>query len=160
MMSLQNELGLPNPIQNPRHETLMSLVLTGAMLTKEGDRLLSEFGLTDSQFNVLMLLRYQADDGQLSQTQLGQMLLVNRSNVTGLVDRMEKAGWVQRTSMKGDRRVKQIKLTPAGRRLVERAEKTYFKRIDMALASLSDTEQSQLRGMLARIRQRIHVEMD
>ncbi len=157
-MSLQEELGLPNPIQNPHHETLMSLVLTGALLTKEGDRLLNSTGLTDSQFNVLMLLRYQSTEGQLNQTQLGRMLLVNRSNVTGLIDRMEKAGWVQRVSTSGDRRVKQIKLTQSGRRLVERSEKSYFARIEEVLAPLSDAEQAELRRMLGRIRQRTALE--
>ena len=157
-MDLQQELGLPNPIQNPQHETLMGIVLTGAILTKEGDRLLSAFGLTDSQFNVLMLLRYQTEDGQLNQTQLGRMLLVNRSNVTGLVDRMEKAGWVQRVAKSGDRRVKQIKLTPPGRRLVERAEKSYFQRIDEVFGVIGPEEQVETRRLLARIRQVIHVE--
>ncbi len=157
-MSLQEELNFPNPVLNPRHETIISLVLTGALLTKEGDRLLNPYGLTDSQFNVLMLLRYQTEDGQLNQTQLGRMLLVNRSNVTGLIDRMEKAGWVQRISKSGDRRVNQIKLTSAGRRLVERAEKAYFTRIEHVLANVGEIEQNALKDALSRIRQSIHVE--
>ena len=85
-MSLQKELGLPNPLEAPGHEAVLNIVLTGELLAKEGDRLLRPFGLTDSQFNVLMLLKYQVKGGGINQTRLGQMLLVNRSNVTGLVD--------------------------------------------------------------------------
>ena len=58
-MGLAKELGLPNPIDLENHETVMSVMVTAALFSKEGDRLLKRFGLTDSQFNVLMLLKYQ-----------------------------------------------------------------------------------------------------
>ena len=90
-MSLQNELGFINPIETRAHEALMNVVLTSALLVKQGHRLMRPFGLTDAQFNVLMLLKYQSDNGELNQTDLGNMLVVNRSNVTGLVDRLEQA---------------------------------------------------------------------
>ena len=90
-MSLQDELGLENSIKNRAHEALLNVVLTGTLLVKEGDRVLRPFGLTDAQFNVLMLLKYQSDHGEMNQTSLGNMLLVNRSNVTGLIDRLEQA---------------------------------------------------------------------
>ncbi|MCX7019480.1 MAG: MarR family transcriptional regulator [Candidatus Sumerlaeota bacterium] len=44
------------------------------------------------------------------------------SNVTGLIDRMEKAGWVERAADTADRRVKRLRLTADGRRLIQRAE--------------------------------------
>jgi len=155
-MSLQKELGLPNPITHPGHETVMSLVLTGEILAKEGDRLLRAFSLTDSQFNILMLLKYQVEGGEINQTQLGRMLLVNRSNVTGLIDRMEKAGWVERSSEAGDRRVKRIKLTAVGRRLVERAEKVYFAEIEKIMAALTPDEARRLCAFTERLRERLH----
>lgn len=151
-MSLQHELGLPNPIEHPGHEAIMNIVLTGQLLAKEGDRLLRPFGLTDSQFNILMLLKYQVEGGEINQTQLGQMLLVNRSNVTGLIDRMEQAGWVERVDEAGDRRVKRIMMTAAGRKLAERAEKIYFKRIEEVMGSLSHSENRALCELLERLR--------
>ncbi|MBD3266643.1 hypothetical protein GF373_08235, partial [bacterium] len=84
-MSLQNELGFVHPFENKAHETLLDVVYTGLVLQKEGYQILRPFGLTDSQFNVLMLLKYQTRDGAMNQTKLGDMLLVNRSNVTGLI---------------------------------------------------------------------------
>jgi DNA-binding MarR family transcriptional regulator len=121
-------------------------------MTKEGDRLLRPLGLTDAQFNILMLLKYQSESGRINQTQLGQMLLVNRSNVTGLVDRMEQAGWVERTAESGDRRVKMVQLTPSGRKLLERAEKAYYLRVDEIMGGLSANEVRQLCRLLERIR--------
>lgn len=152
-MNLKEELGLNTPIEMPGHQVVLGVVLTGEMLAKEGARLLRPFKLTDSQFNMLMLLKFQAEaDGAVSQTQLGRMLLVNRSNVTGLVDRLEKAGLLERTSGGEDRRVKRVRLTTAGRKLVERAEKAYYQRIEEITGTLSEGEVKALGQMLEKIR--------
>ena len=154
-MALEDELQLPNTIANPRHGAIVGMVLTGAMLSKEGDRLFRPFGLTESQFNILMLLKHQSEGGRINQTQLGQMLLVNRSNITGLVDRMEQAGWVERRAEEGDRRVKMVQLTANGRRLLEKAEKAYYTRIEYLLSDVSPAELKQLSRILERVRARI-----
>ena len=151
-MSLEHELGLPNPLKNRPQEALLNVVLTGTLLAKEGDRLLRPLGLTDAQLNILMLLKYQSDGGKLNQTRLGRMLLVNRANVTGLVDRMEQAGWVERTPDAEDRRVKQVRLTAAGRRVLERAGKVYFARVEEVMGVLSSNEHRALCRMLERVR--------
>jgi DNA-binding MarR family transcriptional regulator len=154
-MSLKDELGLPHPIGNDAHEAVLSVFLTGMMLAKEGDRILRPFGLTDSQFNVLMLLSYQSDKGEINQTNLGQMLLVNRSNVTGLVDRMEQAGWVERTADAEDRRVKRVRMTAAGREVLGRAQKAYFARIEEVMGVLPTEAHARLCRMLERVRERL-----
>lgn len=151
-MSLQHELCLPNPLKNRAQEALLNVALTGTLLAKEGDRLLRPLGLTDAQLNVLMLLKYQSDGGQLSQTRLGCMLLVNRANVTGLVDRMEEAGWVERAPDAEDRRVNQVRLTVVGRRILERAEKVYIARVKEVMGVLSNNEHKALCRMLERVR--------
>jgi len=157
-MSLQKELGFVNPMANRGHEALLNIVLTGTLLTKEADRLLRPLGLTDAQFNVLMLLKYQSRGGQMNQTHLGGMLLVNRSNVTGLIDRMEKAGWVERGADAGDRRVNMLRLTAAGRRIVERGEKAYFRWIERLSGASSEDEQSRLCRLLEQVRLRLRGE--
>ncbi len=154
-MSLRDELGFPNPIEHAAHEALMSLVLTGTLLAKEGDGVLRPFRLTASQFNVLMTLAYQSADGQLSQTQLGRMLLVNRANVTGLVDRMERAGWVARGSHGGDRRVNLVRITAEGRKLLKRAEKAYLARVEEVMGVLGEEERVRFCRSLDRIRGKV-----
>src|SRR3990172_5561753 len=126
-MTLQRELNLPKPIQNLSHEAALAIVLTGDLLTKEADRLLRGFNLTGSQFDVLMLLRYQAGPEGISQTELSRMLLVNRANVTGLVDRMERNGLLTRWSHPSDRRVRMIRMTRKGVRLLDQAEGPYIE---------------------------------
>ena len=154
-MGLQEELGFPNPIMNHEHETVLNIVLTVEMLAKEGDRMLRAFGLTDSQFNILILLKYQANNKEVNQTQLGRMLLVNRSNVTGLVDRMEQAGWVERKAEPGDRRVKRVRLTRAGSQLLEKAEKVYFDKIKSAMSDIPKETLDTLCNTLEVLRDRV-----
>jgi DNA-binding MarR family transcriptional regulator len=154
-MSLADELGFPNPRIHTEHEALLNVVLTGALLAKEGDRLLRPFGLTDSQFNVLMLLKHQNPDDGHDQTRLGEMLLVNRSNVTGLIDRMERAGWVTRTDDPSDRRVKRVRLTDAGHTVLRRAEKVYRGRLREVMGILKESENKDLCRMLERVRRQL-----
>lgn len=155
-MGLQDELGFPNAISSIHHEAALGIVHTGQILAKEGDRILRPIGLTDTQFNVLMLLKYQTADGQINQTQLGRMMLVNRSNVTGLVDRMEQAGWVERVDMKGDRRVKMVAITKKGNQVVEKAEKLYFEAVENIFGKLSEAELKRLCRSLERLREPIN----
>jgi len=154
-MGLREELGLPNPITNLGHEAAMNLVLTGEMLTKEAGRILRPFGLTGAQFNVLMLLENQSADGCLDQTRLGRLLVVNRSNITGLVDRMETARWVKRIAKAGDRRVKGVQITPAGRRLLKRTHKVYFQRVEEVLGRLPGESCADICRLLEQVRMRL-----
>lgn len=154
-MGLQHELNFPHPIQDPSHEVALAIVLTSAMLTKEADRLLREYDLTEAQFNVLMLLAYQAGPEGISQTQLSRMLLVNRANVTGLVDRMERDGLLERFSEPGDRRMRIIRMTEKGREILEKAVQPYLERVDGIMGALSTKEREDLLGILDRLRERV-----
>lgn len=88
---------------------------TANTLLRESRRLFRPYGLTDAQFNVLNVLGI--NDAGLTQRELGDILVVDRSNVTGLLDRMEAAGWVRRAEVPGDRRAWRVRLTPGGRKL-------------------------------------------
>lgn len=154
-MGLQNELGFPYPIEHAAHEAVLNVVVTGEMLAKEAGRLLRPFGLTQAQYNVLSLLQHQSDGGSLNQTRLGRMLVVNRSNVTGLVDRMEEAGWVRRTEKLGDRRVNEVKMTAAGRRIQEQAERAYHARLAEVMQDLPEAACGRLCRTLENMRARL-----
>ena len=156
-MSLQYELCFLKPFKNLAHETLLNIVVTGTLLVKEGHRILLPFGITEAQFNVLMLLKHQTENGRMNQTMLGKMLLVNRSNVTGLIDRMEQVGWVRRTVDTGDRRVNQVKITESGHEILERAQKEYYTRIEEIMSVLSPEEREYLCRTLESVREQIYI---
>ena len=154
-MGLKEELGLPNDVESEAHETVLNVMVTADLLAKEGERVARPHGLTEAQLNVLMLLKYQCSGGELDQSSLGRMLVVNRSNVTGLVDRMERAGWVRRAPDAADRRVKRVSLTAEGKQVLRAAERAYLRRVDEVVGGLTDPEKAALRTLLQKIRNKL-----
>lgn len=153
-MRLQQELRLKQPLASVNHETLLSLVRTSSLMQKLSDRFFSRFGLTDVQFNILMILKEYGGEG-LSQSELGEHLIVTKSNVVGLVDRLERGGYVKRLSHPSDRRFNQIVLTPKGRKLEAKVQKSYFKEVDKMMNVLSASEKRGVIRATERIRQYI-----
>jgi MarR family 2-MHQ and catechol resistance regulon transcriptional repressor len=103
-------------------------------------------GLTLGQFGVLEALLHR---GALCQGELGTKLLRSGSNVTTVVDNLEKRGLVQRTRRADDRRVIDVSLTPQGRRLIRRIFPAHARRIVRLFGALSADNQQRL-GELCR----------
>ena len=108
-------------------ELVVNTVSASNALLRASRKVFRPFGLSEAQFNVLQVL--QDNDDQLSQRELSDILIVDRSNITGLIDRMEKAEWVKRQSVPGDRRSYRVALTPEGRRLWRQAYTAYVQAI-------------------------------
>ena len=100
-----------------------------------------EFGLTESQFAVLEALHHL---GPLSQGQLCQKILRSGSNVTTVVDNLERDQLVIRERDQADRRVQVVQLTDQGRTLVAEALPVHVSRITDAMSALTEDEQIEL----------------
>ena len=152
-MSLEDELGLSKSIALLPHEALLNIYYTASCLKKRAGEFFRTFGLTDVQFNALMLLHHQSGPEEgLSQAQLSDMMLVNRANTTALIDRMEKANLVVRTAAASDRRYNIVKLTAHGKKLLAEVEPLYAKEVRKIMAALKEPEQKKLIAMLEKIR--------
>ena len=152
-MSLNQELSLVEPIKLLPHEVLLNIYHTASCIKKKADDYLRGYGLTDVQFNLMMLLRHQGGGEQaLNQAQISQMMLVNRANITSLVDRMERADLVVRTADESDRRYNLVRLTRRGELLLSRVEPGYAEEIKKRMANFTETEQRQLINNLEKIR--------
>ena len=79
-------------------------------------RMKKKSGLTGPQAEALRIL---AKDGPLSSAALSRKLFVTPSNITGIIDRLEKKGLVERIRGTKDRRISQLKITDAGSELSE-----------------------------------------
>ncbi len=155
-MTLKDELGLKHGYTEPAHEALLNIYYTASMMKKRADAFFAEYGLTDVQFNLLSLLRTESpgEPGEegLTQAQISDMMLVNRANITSLVDRMEKASLVRRTAHINDRRYNIIKLSAKGRRLYEKVEPLYMQKVRDVMASLNARQLKELANALGKIR--------
>src|SRR5512136_2414829 len=101
---------------HPGYRALMELLRTADTVWSASRGFFERWDLSPSQFNVLNLLRL--NPAGLSQTDLSRQLIMHRSNVTGLLDRLERRGLVARREVAADRRAYSVVLTPAGVRLL------------------------------------------
>ena len=100
-----------------------------------------DFGITESQFAVLEALHHL---GPLSQGQIGQKILRSGSNVTTVVDNLERDKLVTRARDEADRRVQIVQLTNRGRALVRTVLPVHVSRITDLMSTLTRDEQSEL----------------
>lgn len=152
-MTLQKELNLTHPFALCAHEAVLNIYYTGSCLKKRVDQILATVGLTDVQFNLMMLLKYQtAENRGLSQSALSVMMLVNRANITALVDRMERAALVVRSPSELDRRRNVVRLTPHGEALLDQIEPLYGSEVNRIMSVLSGSGQRHLIATLECVR--------
>lgn len=108
--------------------------------------------LSLARFDLLMqLLR---EDGQTAST-LSRKMLVTAGNLTGLVDRAERDGLLERRPDPQDRRQARIHLTAAGQRLARRAMKRHHDLAEELVAPLDRKDREALRRLLGQLREAI-----
>lgn len=118
----------------------VQVLRTGHALVRASRRVFRRHGISEAQFNVLNILASPPGGAGLSQREISDILVVDRSNVTGLLDRMEAAGWVRREAVPGDRRAWRVRLTAAGRRLWQSCLPDYQRALTEVTAPLRATE--------------------
>ena len=80
----------------------------------------SESGIEVTPIQVMLLFYLQQSNG-LSLTQISQGLMLENPTVTGLIDRLEKSGYVKRSDHPNDRRVYLVHLTEKGNKVAKKA---------------------------------------
>jgi DNA-binding MarR family transcriptional regulator len=131
-----------------RNSAFIAVTATYKLMHRNITALLAEEGLTQPQFYAL---RVMARHGPTPMKTLSDELWVTAANITGIVDRLESKGLIERAASKEDRRTTIVTLTAKGRKLQEGVAKKYTKFIQKALQKLSREEQETLRGLLARL---------
>jgi DNA-binding MarR family transcriptional regulator len=107
---------------------------------------LAELGLS---FPQALTLRFLEASKPLPMSVLAERLFCDASNVTGIADRLESRGVIERLSPHGDRRVKALALTPACVELREQVVEI-MSEPPPSIAALSERDQRALRDILRR----------
>ncbi len=126
-------------------ETIIYLVTESRRLSKDEA---ARCGVTPTQLTVIKLLH---EVGDLSLGTLAREIRAHNATVTGIVDRMESAGLVERARSEEDRRVWIIRLTAAGKKVAERAKVSPWDTLRNALSSLPQADQEKLTQILKKI---------
>ena len=151
-MSIYQELQLDRPIEDIRHEAILSVVRTSNVLSQQVMTLFRRFGLTEAQFNVLFVLRYKQRN--LTQADLGSRLVVTRASVTSVLDKLEDKGLVVRKTVPGNRRIYHVALTASGVVLIDEVEPLYRDNVHGVLSDFSEGDCEALIRQLEQIRGR------
>src|SRR5450756_223707 len=117
----------------------MNLVYTADLLVKRIACLLQPFDLSPASGLVLSIV---ADaESPLPPHKIADRLIISRATVTGLVDSLERRGYVQRRPHHSDRRMLLVELTDTGRQVADAFRPIVHRHQKLWLEILSDEEQ-------------------
>jgi DNA-binding MarR family transcriptional regulator len=119
------------------------LTRVGLLLDAFQHRCLDRFGLKFIDYSVLRVLQLSGPPYELTTGELGDTVLRSSGGITLIVDRLERAGLVERVSDRADRRRVVVRLTPAGRELAQRASAAYARERRRIIKALSSEEVEQ-----------------
>ena len=138
-------------LSDKRHRSWITLLVAHARATERvGRRVEGEGGLPLDWYHVLVALEH-APEGRLRMGELGEHVMLSRSGLTRLVDRIEEAGLVERHLCPHDRRAFETILTAKGREAREKSWPIYARAIAEGFGSrYSEKEAQQLSELLTR----------
>lgn len=135
----------------PSIELLFNLFYTHEIASTPLARSVGAHGLSLSAFNALMILS-RSDAKESHFHKLSELLVVSKSNITGLIDCLEKRGLVERIEGSPDRRRRIARITEAGEKLLEAILPDHLALVQEMLGGISDEEKATLSELLARVR--------
>jgi DNA-binding MarR family transcriptional regulator len=143
----------PPAVARPSESALRELIRCLGLLDRVMQPYFSRFGISGAQWAVLRNLHRAEEEGLsgLRLTDLGERLLIRPPSVTGVVDRLEKAGLVMRDGLPTDHRSKQVALTSLGRDTVARVLAGHSDQVDKVVGGLTRREQEELRRLLRKL---------
>lgn len=137
----------------PRYPALLALLRASETIWNASRLFFRRWDLSAPQFNLLNALH--EEPRECTQTALSRLLITHRSNVTGLIDRLEKRGLVRRKSNPRDRRVCLLVLTGRGRRLLEKILPEYYRAAEALWGDLPAGQVRRLGGDLEKLLVRV-----
>ncbi len=132
---------------------LRALAFTNMVEQRVRTRLRADFDVTLPRFDVMAAL-YDAAEG-LSMGEISRQLMVSNGNITGIVERLEREGLIQRRTRPDDRRSQLVRLTGAGRTAFGAMAEAHENWIASMLTSLSEEEVEQLNHLLRKAKRSV-----
>jgi MarR family 2-MHQ and catechol resistance regulon transcriptional repressor len=150
---LQSELRKERPFDLPEQEACLNVLRTNDQLQNRLGRFFREFGLTSSQYNVLRILR--GEGKPMPSLEIAERMIQVVPAMTGLIDRLENQGFVERRRCEDDRRVVYIKITEKAAKLLERMDKPLAALHRELMGHMTKAELRQLSQLLEKSRSKM-----
>jgi DNA-binding MarR family transcriptional regulator len=133
---------------------LRSVRVHRTAVTRQIESLDLPVAMTGARYTLLMTL-YFSRENHLAQNEISRELNVSRTNITNLIDGLERDGLVERMPNPADRRVSYARLTERGRSLCLQLMPSMTDLMEDATRDFSPDERAQFRGFLYRLQRNI-----
>jgi MarR family 2-MHQ and catechol resistance regulon transcriptional repressor len=130
--------------------SIYGVACTFTLLEKVISDTLRPFKLTPAKFNAMMIIKHKGKDKGISQIEIGRHLIVTASNMTRLIDKLDREGYIERLNLLGDRRVNLVKISKKGSELLDQIWPDYYKKANTLARLLSHAELKRLTHILER----------
>ncbi len=137
--------------ESPLQEAMLNLLVAAAHVMERTDRVLAAHGITQPQYNVLRILRGAHPNGY-PRCDIAERMIDRAPDVTRLIDRLERQGFVERDRSASDRRLSIARITAAGLKLLDEVDPSLRE----THAFLGDRISASDRLELSRICERIY----
>jgi DNA-binding MarR family transcriptional regulator len=114
------------------------------------NRVYGEYGLGRGEFDVLATIR-RSGETTLSPKQISTSLMLSSGGLTGRLDKLENAGFIERLPDPADRRALRVRITDKGRETIEAAVRAGLDAQAELLGKLSSEDREQLGALLRRL---------
>lgn len=156
--TLQEELKKRHGFASPHQEAYLNLARTHAQWSAAVAQVLKPHGLSEAAYNILRILRgvdrYPVDGRRsLACGEVADRMVTRVPDVTRLMDRLEKAGLIQRVRCDADRRIVRAHISQAGKQLLRKLGKQIDRTEQAMFPRLSPRELDKLSRLLAKARQ-------
>lgn len=139
------------PVTEARY--LAFLIMEAARLQRTVfDRRVRKIGFTRTQW---MALRRVGDQPGVNQSELAELMEVEKASAGRVIDKLEAFGWLERRQDESDRRVKRVYLTELGRRIHREISPMAEAMVEEELTGLSRKERETLTDLLLTVKQRL-----
>lgn len=126
------------------------MLMVGSSLEEELEFKLKPHKLNHSEFLTLMIL-YSRPDGSSTPGELCEFTSQGATNMTRIGNALVKRGLITRGASEEDRRRVLMRITPAGRRFVQKMLPPMFPRVATMFAGFSDTDKHHLDRLLRKL---------
>ncbi len=131
-------------------EAVYGIALLYTALFNDISNLLAKHALTPAKMNVLMIVKHHGKNVGISQGDIGKKLMVTASNMTRLLEKLAREGLITRGSLDTDKRVKVIRITPKGSKVLDEAWPGYTARIKELAGKLVLKDQKEISSLIQR----------
>lgn len=133
-----------------REELSLNLKVASNLLSNRMEKLTSGYGITASQYNVLRILKGVYPEGH-PRCEIAPRMIDIAPDITRIIDRLEKQGFVIRDRTKEDRRKSITKLTEKGLNLIDKIKPAIDKEHKNATKNLTEEECKKLSALLEKM---------